>query len=281
MQTQTVSTPRGDFLVQQSGDPDGTPMVLVSGLGDDHAVWNPVLPFLDEYRCITFDNRGIGGSVHSPGPYDVTQLAADGHAVVAQMGLEPYLLVGSSMGGAIAQEWSAAHPDEVLGAVLTNTWAAPDPLLDLLFEHWIGLADGAMIRELAQSATLFSFSPAHLGAHTDQVRTDGEGPDLVGFSAAAAACRGHDSLALLSSIETEVLVVVGTEDVLIRPPLSQHLADALPRATVRSLTTGHMAFVEQPETWSRIVLDWWSTRTSAVVVTRSRRRRPSAPIQQP
>ena len=33
----------------------------MAGLGDDHASWEPVLPHLTpRYRCITFDNRGIG-----------------------------------------------------------------------------------------------------------------------------------------------------------------------------------------------------------------------------
>jgi len=41
-----VSTPRGRFAVQVSGPAAGPPVVLVAGLGDDHASWDPVLGYL-------------------------------------------------------------------------------------------------------------------------------------------------------------------------------------------------------------------------------------------
>jgi pimeloyl-ACP methyl ester carboxylesterase len=55
------STAQGRFAVNDTGPREGRPVVLVAGLGDDHASWESVLPYLaPEYRCLTFDNRGIG-----------------------------------------------------------------------------------------------------------------------------------------------------------------------------------------------------------------------------
>jgi pimeloyl-ACP methyl ester carboxylesterase len=62
-------TERGRFAVEITGPAEAPPAVLIAGLGDDHASWEPVLPYLTpEYRCVTFDNRGIGLSPITPGP---------------------------------------------------------------------------------------------------------------------------------------------------------------------------------------------------------------------
>jgi 3-oxoadipate enol-lactonase len=96
-----VDTTQGRFAVQAAGPPGGRPVVLVAGLGDDHASWESVLPHLTtEYRCITFDNRGIGLSPITPGPYRIADLAADAHALHQALGLAPCIAIGSSMGGA-------------------------------------------------------------------------------------------------------------------------------------------------------------------------------------
>jgi len=73
-----VSTAQGRFAVHEAGPQAGRPVVLVAGLGDDHASWESVLPYLTpEYRCVTFDNRGIGQSPITPGPYSALPEAHD------------------------------------------------------------------------------------------------------------------------------------------------------------------------------------------------------------
>jgi pimeloyl-ACP methyl ester carboxylesterase len=65
-----VDTERGRFAVEIHGRAEPSPVVLIAGLGDDHASWEPILPYLTSaYRCVTFDNRGIGLSPITPGPY--------------------------------------------------------------------------------------------------------------------------------------------------------------------------------------------------------------------
>lgn len=136
-----VHTPRGAFLVEESGDPNGPALVFVAGLGDDHASWSDVVPGFPGHRCVTFDNRGIGGSLTTPRSYTVAEMAEDAHAATRALGLSDLTVVGSSMGGAICQEWLLAHPDDIGRAVLTNSWAQTDDYCLLLFEHLIALAD--------------------------------------------------------------------------------------------------------------------------------------------
>jgi pimeloyl-ACP methyl ester carboxylesterase len=140
--TELVSTARGRFAVHAAGPAGGRPVVLVAGLGDDHASWDPILEYLaPAYRCITFDNRGIGASPVTPGPYRIADLAADAHALHQALGLAPCAAIGSSMGGAIGQEWALRYPGVVAGLVLSNSWGRTDAFTRVLFEHWISLGD--------------------------------------------------------------------------------------------------------------------------------------------
>ena len=169
----------------------------MAGLGDDHASWEPVLPYLaPEYRCVTFDNRGIGLSPITPGPYSVAGLADDVHALHQALQLPPCIAIGSSMGGAICQEWALRYPADVSALVLSNTWGRTDPFLRVLFEHWTSLASEASVDRLLDSLLLFCFSAAYLADHPETVADfrASPPPDLDGFKAAAAACWAHDAL---------------------------------------------------------------------------------------
>jgi 3-oxoadipate enol-lactonase len=237
------STAQGRFAVQDTGPRAGRPVVLVAGLGDDHASWEPVLPYLaPEYRYVTFDNRGIGLSPITPGPYSVAGLADDVHALHQALQLPPCIAIGSSMGGAICQEWALRYR--------------------VLFEHWTSLATEASVGHLLDSLLLFCFSAAYLAENPETVADfrASPAPDLGGFKAAAAACRAHDALPSLGDLTQPTLVLAGRHDILTRKELSEELADALPDAQLQLLDTGHMTFWEAPEAWSRSVRRWLDTR---------------------
>ena len=92
----------------------GDPLLLIHGLGYARWGWEPVLPGLAErFDVLLFDNRGIGASPVTPGPYSTPEMAEDAEAVVAALGLGQVDVAGSSMGGAICQEWALCHPDRI------------------------------------------------------------------------------------------------------------------------------------------------------------------------
>src|SRR3954469_2580933 len=136
-----IATRRGAFLVEQSGPAAGPAIVLVAGLGDDHRSGaDPAAILARSYRVITFDNRGIGGSPITPGPYSIAELAEDVHELVSEIRIGRVSAAGSSMGCAIFQECALAYPDDVDRLVLSNTWAERDRWFSGLIEHWIELA---------------------------------------------------------------------------------------------------------------------------------------------
>jgi len=137
-----VSAANGvDYAYRATGD--GTvPLLFLQHFRGNLDNWDPAL--IDDLaatrRVVTFDNRGIGASPITPGPYRIADLAEDAHALHQALGLAPCLAIGSSMGGAISQEWALRYPADVAGVVLSNTWGRSDAFLRVLFEHWISLA---------------------------------------------------------------------------------------------------------------------------------------------
>lgn len=251
-----VSTPRGDFYVDSRGPAGGVPLVLVAGLGDDHASWDaPVEILARRRRCVTFDNRGIGASPVTPGPYTTREMAEDADAVVAALGLDQVDVAGSSMGGAICQEWALLNPARIRRMVLSNTWAQQDVWFSALIEHWVDLAARGSGADVLYQLALFCFSPDHLAAHPATIEEflAESLPDLTGFTAAGRACQSHDASARLAEISHETLVIGGTADILTRPDLSRRLADALPSARLQWLAAGHMTFWERPGEWAELV----------------------------
>ncbi|MGD9527647.1 alpha/beta fold hydrolase [Pseudonocardia sp.] len=251
-----VQTPRGAFLVDACGPAGGVPVVFVAGLGDDHASWDAPVDILSRrLRCVTFDNRGIGASPITPGPYSTREMAEDAEAVVAALGLEQVDVAGSSMGGAICQEWALRHPARIRRMVLSNTWADQDAWFSALIEHWVDLAGRGNGADVLYQLALFCYSPDYLAAHPDTIEefVSGSLPDLTGFTAAGRACQGHDASSRLAEIRHEVLVIGGKADILTRPELSERLAKALPSARLEWLAAGHMIFWERPGEWADLV----------------------------
>ena len=81
------------------------------------------------YRVLAIDHRGHGRGLRPLVPFRLDDCAADAAGVLRTLGLAPALIVGYSMGGAIAQLVARDHPDVVAGLVLSGTaqhWREPE-----------------------------------------------------------------------------------------------------------------------------------------------------------
>jgi len=101
---------------------NGTPVVFIHGFGASMYGWRYQLPVVVAagYRVVVIDNRGFG---FSDKPAHGYSNAAYAHLVVSlldSLGIASAVLVGHSMGGAIAAEVALAHPDRVRGMVLID-----------------------------------------------------------------------------------------------------------------------------------------------------------------
>jgi len=102
-----------------AADPVGTIVALHAGVADRRS-WDLVSPAWTGrgWRVVTYDRRGFGDSEWEAAPHDHLD---DLVAVLDGCGIDRAVLVGSSMGGALAIDAALAHPERVRALLLVGS----------------------------------------------------------------------------------------------------------------------------------------------------------------
>jgi 3-oxoadipate enol-lactonase len=238
----------------------GAPVLLIHGLGYARWGWEPVLPALAErYDVILFDNRGIGESDAPPGPYTVAEMSADAVQVLDEAGVERAHVVGTSLGGMVAQELALTYPDRVDRLVLACTTPGgskahpmPQTTVALLAEA-VTLEPVVALRRFVENA----LAPTTLERRPEVVERILEhrlatGQDPVAWAAQAAAGATFDAFDRLGALTARTLVVTGLDDVVVDPRNSDLLCELLPNAERGEFPDcGHLFFWERPAVFVR------------------------------
>jgi len=96
----------------------GHPLTLLhEGIADSRMYDDQFNAFAQRYRVVRFDIRGFGQSDLPPGDKPVA-LHEDLYALLAFLGIKKTYVLGMSMGGAIALDFTLAHPDMVDALIL-------------------------------------------------------------------------------------------------------------------------------------------------------------------
>lgn len=244
----------------------GTPVVLIHGFGASLYAWRHTLPALSAagYRVIAFDNRGFGFSDKPAHGYSTTDYARLAVAVLDSLHISSAVLVGHSMGGAIAAEVALAHPDRVRGLVLIDAagYGMRFPgLLKIARWPFVGaIATAFRSRWITARIVRSTYAdPSNLSdADVDQYYAPVPDPDF------GRALRGvlrefrFDSLGgRLGALQTPTLVVWGEADRWIPLRNGSRFVQEMPRAAfVVVPRTGHNAPEESPAEVNRVLLDF-------------------------
>jgi pimeloyl-ACP methyl ester carboxylesterase len=134
----SLEAPHEEFFIQVRdlklcacawGPEDGPPIVCLHGILDQGFSWELVArPLADEgYRVIAPDLRGHGLSDHvgKGGSYHILDFVADVDGIVQKVADKPFVLVGHSMGAAIAGLYAGARPARVSSLILVELPRAP------------------------------------------------------------------------------------------------------------------------------------------------------------
>jgi pimeloyl-ACP methyl ester carboxylesterase len=254
-ETRVAATDATELAVTVVGD--GPPLLLIPGLGATRVVFDPLMPMLvPHFRVAVYDQRGIGASQPSPGPFTTAQLGDDAAAVLDGLGMARAAVLGASFGGMVAQQLAVRHADRVALLVLAATGPGgghlvrePDPSASAAL-----MGKGARTPEEAYRVActvLYSrrFQEEHPGFIDQQVRDRARRPIAPGsFQAQLAASRAHDTWDQLPSIRAATLVMHGSEDAVMPLANAELLAARIPGATIDVFDgAGHLFFHEQPE----------------------------------
>ena len=240
----------------------GEPVLLIHGLGYGRWGWEPVAePLAQRFRLLLFDNRGIGASEIPPGPYTARAMAEDAVSVLDEAGVESAHVVGTSLGGMVAQELALGWPDRVERLVLACTtpggadaYPLPERTLALIAEA----------PTLPQDVALRRFVENALGLGAPQELIDrivvhrlASPPDPAGWAAQAAAGASFDAFGRLGEIAAPALVLHGTEDGVVDPRNAELLAERIPGARVHLIPDrGHLVVWQEGELIAPVVREF-------------------------
>ncbi len=238
-------------------------VVLVNGLADEKETWAYQTPALVEagYRVLTFDNRGVGATSKPAGPYTSELLADDAKALVTELGIERFHLMGVSMGGMIAQEYALKHGDDLLSATFACTYAAPGPFCSRMFAMWQDMAPVLGVPFVMRDVTLWAFTQDFFRTREDELAEFETAMRYMSmptpaYLAQLAVIQAHDTTGRIGSLAVPTLVLAGEQDILIPTQLSHDLADLVPGAEWRTVKGGHGCVWEHPDDFNAAYLDF-------------------------
>jgi len=235
----------GEIYVQHhaGGTPPGEPpLVLLHGAGGSHLYWPPQVRRLAGRTVYALDLPGHGQTGGRP---DST-ISGYAESVLDWMrsaGVEPAVLVGHSMGSAIALVAALRVPRAVAGLALLGASArlrvAPEILSDS--------ASQVDFPRAVDTVTDWGFSPSAQTSLVELARQRTLESGYETFHLDFQACDDFDVRQQLSEIKVPTIIIQGEDDRLTPLFLARELADGLEAAELVSLAgAGHMVMLEKP-----------------------------------
>jgi pimeloyl-ACP methyl ester carboxylesterase len=249
-----VETEGGRLYYEATGG--GPPVVLIHGFTLDRRMWDSEFrAFSGEFRVIRYDLRGHGRSSGASGRFNhVDDLAA----LCDALSLKKPHLIGLSLGGWIACDFSIVYPHRVARAVLIDAYypLAKEYAFDQRIRRYVSVGQQRGLKEgLSQWLQDPLFQPARehepLRTTLDEIVLLGHGSLGDGASFANPGKQGSPKGLTGKSpadIRCPVLCLVGKPDLPRFHAAAKYFADTIPQVSVVAVPdAGHMANMENPD----------------------------------
>jgi pimeloyl-ACP methyl ester carboxylesterase len=227
-----------------------SPLLFLHGVGGGHAAWDRQLAHFAGlgYQARAWDQPGYGGAPPVD-PYDLEQVAG---ALRREIGNQPAVLVGHSMGGFVAQETYVRHPEAIKALVLTFTSAAfgaggSDFARRFIAARIAPLDQGQSMADIAARVI-----PAMRGSRTEEsgialARRVMSGVPPQTYRKAVHLLTTFDQRARLAGIKVPTLLIAGSDDRVAPADVMERMAARIPGAEfVRLEGCGHLGPMDQP-----------------------------------
>lgn len=255
----------GQDVGQDSGS--GSPLVLLHGSFTDHRMWRDLVPPLVAagHRVIAPDARGHGASANATKPFRLTDDLA---ALLRHLDTGPAVLIGMSMGGGTAVDTALEHPDLVRALVVSGVGTSEPEHTDPWTKDSVARYYGTLMSGDIE-AWLDVVGEAVAGPHRTVEDVD---PDVVRRvrEMSRATAEKHtvgerdwhvpvtDTWARAATITVPTLAINGALDAPDLIAMAERLVAtvAAESHTISIDNTAHYANMEQPDTFTKHLLDW-------------------------
>lgn len=246
---------------------DGPSLLLINGYAASSADWDPTLlqALGRSFRLLCPDNRGTGSSqLGDPSALTIDAMAADLQRLLDALGIERAAVAGWSMGSYVAQRLALRSPARVRALVLLAS-APPGPTaVPAEPGVWERLTDhSGTPREQATRLIGVLFSPdvaPDIDRRFGDLVADARArlsPQTLAAQERALQAWHAESQQLPGSDAPPVLVICGSDDVVIPPHNADLLAARWPGTHVERIAgAGHAFMAQQPERVARLIAEF-------------------------
>ena len=251
----SINTSVGRIGIATAGGGEAIPILFLHGVGSDKSVWRPQLDhFSKARRAVAIDYPGYGDSEPRNGATR-DDFARAALATLDALEIECAHICGLSLGGVVALALHALAPERCASLILADSFAVhPDG--QAIYQRGADASSAGTMRALAEAR-----APSLLGAAArgdaslvaEIVDTMGR-IDPAAYRQGAAAVWLADQRERAAAVKVPTLVIVGSEDAITPPALSQALAGMIEGATLVEISgAGHLANIEAPAAFNRAV----------------------------
>jgi pimeloyl-ACP methyl ester carboxylesterase len=232
----------------------GAPLVLIHGVGLDLEIWEPLVPLLQpRRRLIRYDMQGHGASAKPTRTYRLADFVAQLDRLATALELDRFDLAGFSMGGMVAEAFTARFPERVRRLTLLHTVhdrgaleraAVAARLARVEAGDIGGSIEAAITRWL--NATYRKSHPDAVAAMEHRMRGNDRAAYLASYRVFATA--DAELLSAIDRIRCPTLVLTGEYDTGSTPAMAKALVVRLADATLAILPgLRHLSLLEAPE----------------------------------
>jgi 3-oxoadipate enol-lactonase len=243
----------GGIEIYYESNGEGSPILFIGGLSAGRQLWTSVTDRLkDKYKCITFDNRGIGQSSKPLTGYTIPDLTMDALNLLDHLSISRTHIVGMSMGGLVAQNVALKRPEIISSLVLVGSFAKTSPRGDLVQETRKMLQKRLAPYEyfLVQATWMFGSKalgrPGFVENYAKEAADNPYPQAKHAFDQLADNVCRFDTREQLKNINKPTLVVVGEEDIMATLSQARVLIEGIPGAEWVILPElGHLCLVTE------------------------------------
>ena len=237
------------------------PLLCLHPVNTGAEIWSETAKLVSGVRTVVaFDYRAHGRSVKS-GPLGIAHYAADGLAVIRQLGLSRVHLAAGSIGGAVAVEMLAAEPERILSVAAFGATLHIGLGDDLLAPMLADLRRKGVERWFDEHGSAVLGPRSRAGAAQELTRLavfEGRGTDLVTdvLSETFGSADARPMVGRLPAALPPACVAVGEHDPTCPIEMARSLAEALraPEPVVLQ-GIGHLPMLEDPGLTATVIED--------------------------
>lgn len=237
-----------DYDVHGAGGP---PLLMINGLGFGRWGFFKQVPALSRrFRVVTFDVRNALNNAAGDGVADLASAAVE---LLDHLRMRKAHVLGTSLGGFVAQRLALDRPDVVDRLVLVCTsfgGRGPETMSPQALGTMLGL--GALgPEEAARRGLALATSEAYRAEKPDEFEEIvrwrvSDSPSLAAYSRQLVSGARFDASRDVGDLHAPTLVIHGADDNFVPVANAAALAEALPDATLRVFEdAGHLVFIEK------------------------------------